>query len=96
MLQTIPEDKYKRVKIDENMEVTGFKSLSYFHDFSSGNVRGTVNNEQCHLSIKTEYGEGGSFELNLRNRTALLKLQEALDFALEIDPKEEDGNENNE
>jgi len=84
MQRTVPKDKYKRVKIDEAVEATGYKSLSYDHDFSKGNIRGTVNNELCHLSIRS-----GSFELNIRNRTALLKLKEALDFALEIVEEEE-------
>ena len=92
MIRKVPEDKYKNVKIDENIEATGYKSLSYSYDFSSSNTHGTINNEQCHLSIKTGYGEGGEFRLEIRNRTALLKLKEALDFALEID-EEEDKNE---
>ena len=87
MLMTIPPDKYHGVKIG-NIRVTGYKSLRMpilnekFELISD-------DDEGASLSISTEGFQGCSFKCTFDNRTALLQLKEALDFAL---AKEDDDN----
>ena len=83
MLRTIPKDKYKSVKIGEQVEVTGFKSETY--DYPNGFDKPVLNNEQVSLSINTNYDKASQFKFHISGREDLLKLKEAVDFALEID-----------
>ena len=91
MHQTIPEDKYKRMKIGKNVEATGYKSLIY--DYSEGFDSPKINNDLIHLSIKNSQFGSSLFELDVRGRDSLLKLKEAIDFALEIEDERSDEKE---
>jgi hypothetical protein len=79
MLENTLENRYKRVALENNVEVSGYKSRSYF--YSEGEFEdGKLNNDIISLIIKDS-----SFKLEVNGRENLLKLKEALDFALEID-----------
>ncbi len=82
MLSEIPKDKYKRVKIGKQVEVTGYKSESY--DYTNGfNKPAILNNNEVSLVIETGYDRSSDFKFRIHGREDLLKLKEALDFALE-------------
>ena len=72
----IPENKLKGVAVGDGVNATGYKSFRFNDD----------NNEGASLVFTS-----GNFKLDIRERKNLLKLKEALDFALEIE--EEDNNE---
>jgi len=82
MLQTIPKDKYKTVKIGKQVEVTGYKSTT--HDYPEGfDSPSKLNNELVSLTIETGYDRSSDFKFRIHGREDLLKLKEAIDFALE-------------
>lgn len=84
MLSEIPKDKYKKVKIGKQVEVTGYKSESY--DYTNGhNEPPILNNELVSLTIATGYDSSSDFKFRIHGREDLLKLKKAIDFALEID-----------
>lgn len=77
----IPEDRLKRITVGDHITITGYKSNIY--DYSNGHLKGKVDPEGAHLTIKTGSWVGPKFEVRLVNRTQLLALKEAVDFALE-------------
>jgi hypothetical protein len=82
MLRTIPKDKYKSVKIGKQVEVTGFKSETY--EYPDGfNKPSVLNNDLVSLTINTNY-DASEFRFRINGREDLLKLKEAIDFALEV------------
>lgn len=84
MLSVIPKDKYKSVKIGKQVEVTGYKSITY--EYPEGwNSPAILNNEQVSLTIETGYDRSSDFRFCIHGREDLLKLKEAIDFALEVD-----------
>jgi hypothetical protein len=83
VVQTIPEDAYKRVKIGDSVEITGFKSRCYSYPDGLNNAP-VLNTDQIDLTIKVQ-DEASSFKFDIRGRENLLKLKEALEFALEIE-----------
>ena len=83
MYQKIPKDKYKRVKIDDDIDVTGYKSMSYDYDFEKYPT-GKIDYNRVNFVIETK-GYRSSFTLSINGRDSLLKLKEALEFALEIE-----------
>jgi hypothetical protein len=84
MLSEIPKDKYKSVKIGKQVEVTGYKSGTY--EYPDGfNKPSKLNNELVSLTIATGYDSSSDFKFRIHGRKDLLKLKEAIDFALEID-----------
>ena len=89
MIRRIPKDKYKRVKIGKNIEAVGYKSETYDYNGEDGFNSPKLNNEAVSLVIRTNY-DVSDFEFRIRDRKNLLKLKEAIDFALEI--KEENKN----
>lgn len=84
MIHTIPENKYKTVKIGKLVEATGFKSETHEHP-DGFNKPSKLNNDMVSLSIKTNYDKSADFKFRIHGRKDLLKLKEAIDFALEID-----------
>ncbi len=84
MLSEIPKDKYKKVKIGKQVEATGYKSEAY--DYVNGlNEPPILDNDQVDLVIETGYDRSSDFKFRVHGREDLLKLKEAIDFALEID-----------
>ena len=83
MLSEIPKDKYKSVKIGKQVEITGYKSETY--DYPDGFDNPVLNNDQVSLTIETGYDRSSDFKFRIHGREDLLKLKEAIDFALEID-----------
>ena len=90
MIQIIPKDKLKRIGISKEVEVTGYKSRTY--DYSEGlNFKPKIDHDHISLIFKT-ISSGSTFSdfsLNISGRDAILKLKEAIDFALEIDEEKE-------
>ena len=85
MLRTIPKNKYKAVKIGKNVTVTGFKSEIY--EYPNGlDAPSVLNEEHVHLKIITNC-DSSEFKLRINGRKNLLKLKNALDFALETEDK---------
>jgi hypothetical protein len=91
-VKRMPENKYKRIELSEDMEVTGYKSMTCDYDPEKC-PQGKLNNDKISLSIKTIGKEPSfsSFSLDIEGRELLLKLREVIDFALEIDKEETDG-----
>ena len=87
-VRRMPKDKWKRVEINKNITVMGLKSMSYDYDLEKYPL-GKLNNNEINLSIKTKE-MGSSFNLEIHGRENILKLKEAVDFALEIDKEQEE------
>ena len=87
MLRTIPKDKYKSVKIGKQVDVTGFKSETY--EYPDGFDNPVLNNDRVSLTINTNHDKASQFKFHISGREDLLKLKEAVDFALEVDEKKE-------
>ena len=81
MQYEIPKDKYKKVKIDKSISAIGFRSTSY--DFQDKLI-----SDNIQLTIQTDTHDA-SFKFNIYGRDKVLKLKEAIEFALEIDEERE-------
>jgi hypothetical protein len=81
MKYPIPKDTYKKVEIDKNISVTGFRSTTY--DFQDKLIPDLIQ-----LTIQTDTHDA-SFKFNIRGRDKILELKEVIEFALEIDEERE-------
>jgi len=92
MIRTIPEDKYKSVIVDKCIDITGFKSERYTWP-NGHNSPSVLDTDAVHLNItsggKFSSGNSPEFKFVIRGRENLLKLKEAVDFALEIDEEKD-------
>lgn len=84
-LQEIPKDQYRTVKLSKTITATGYKSRRFEYSGDLINGECCINPEGVSLIIRTNDVLSANFELTIDNRTALLKLKEAINFALEIE-----------
>lgn len=91
MYMNLSEDKYKRVKITEGIVATGYKSMRIGYTSMRMTDNKKVRDEGGSLTIATNlHGFDADFSLTINDRTALLKLKEAIEFAIGTDGEDAD------